>query len=103
MATAPSPIPNLAEGRRPARGHEAEDEDDPAGEDDGARAESIGQRTQTNAPAPMQRKLSSAAVAMPVRDHPIAWAMGCRTMLSEAIAPNPTHVTTIPAPTMTQP
>ena len=51
----------------------------------------------------MQRKFSSAAVAMPVRDQPMAWAIGWRKMLSEAIAPNPTHVTTIPAPTMIQP
>ena len=51
----------------------------------------------------MQRKLSIAAVAMPVRDQPIASAMGCRKMLSVSIAPNPTQVTTIPTATMTQP
>jgi len=56
-----------------------------------------------NAPTPMQRKLSSAAPATPVRDHPIASTMGCRKMLSVSIAPNPTQVMTIPTATMTQP
>ena len=48
-------------------------------------------------------KLRSAAVEMPVRDQPSAWAMGCRKTPSENIAPNPTQVTTIAVPTMTQP
>ena len=51
----------------------------------------------------MQRKLSIAAVAIPVRDQPIASAMGCRNTLSESIAPNPTQVTMMPTPTITQP
>ena len=45
----------------------------------------------------------SAAVEIPVRDQPIARAMGCRNTVSEIIAPNPTQVTTIPTPTMIQP
>jgi len=45
----------------------------------------------------------SAAVEIPVRDQPIASDMGWRKMPSESIAPTPTQVTTIPAPTMTQP
>jgi len=44
-----------------------------------------------------------AAVEMPVRDQPVAADMGWRKTPSENIAPNPTHVTTIPAPTMIQP
>src|SRR6266705_5546227 len=55
------------------------------------------------APAPMQSQLMSAAVEIPVRDQPIDVAMGCRNTVSEAIAPNPTQVTTIPTPTMIQP
>ncbi len=58
---------------------------------------------QKNDPTPMQRKLRSAAVEMPVRDQPIASDMGWRKTPSENIAPNPTQVTTIAAPTMTQP
>src|SRR2546426_11158705 len=58
---------------------------------------------QTNAPTPMQSQLMSAAVEIPVRDQPIALVMGCRNTVSEAIAPNPTQVTTIPTPTMIQP
>ena len=57
----------------------------------------------TNVPTPMQSQLMVAAVEMPVRDQPIASAMGCRKMLSESIAPKPTQVTTMPAPTITQP
>ena len=56
-----------------------------------------------NAPTPMQRKFSIAAVAIPVRDQPMADAMGWRKTLSVSIAPNPTQVTPIPTPTMTQP
>ncbi len=56
-----------------------------------------------NAPSPMQMKLSSAAAAMPVRDQPIASAIGCRKMLRVSIAPNPMQVMTMPTPTMTQP
>src|SRR5437016_4404811 len=58
---------------------------------------------QTNDPTPMQRKLRSAAVEIPVRDHPVAADMGWRKTPSEDIAPNPTQVTTMPAPTMIQP
>ena len=56
-----------------------------------------------NAPTPMHRKFSIAAIAIPVRDQPMAEAMGWRKTLSVSIAPNPTQVTTIPTPTMTQP
>src|SRR5688572_3438772 len=55
---------------------------------------------QAKAPAPIDRKLRSAAVAMPVRDQPIASAMGCKNTVSDIMAPNPTHVTTIPTPTI---
>ena len=58
---------------------------------------------QAKAPMPMHSQLMRAAVETPVRDHPIASAMGCRNTVREAIAPNPTHVTTIPTATMTQP
>ena len=40
---------------------------------------------------------------MPVRDHPMASAMGCRNTLSDIIEPNPTHVTAMPTATTTQP
>ena len=33
----------------------------------------------------------------------MASAIGWRNTLSDAIAPNPTHVTTMPTPTTTQP
>src|SRR5712691_2479554 len=58
---------------------------------------------QANAPALIDRKLSRAAVAMPVRDQPMAAAMGWRNTLSDIMAPNPTHVTTMPTATTTQP
>src|SRR5919106_1313196 len=58
---------------------------------------------QTSDPTPMHRKLKSAAVEIPVRDQPVSAEMGCRKTPSENIAPNPTQVTTIAAPTMTQP
>ena len=58
---------------------------------------------QTNDPTPMPRKFRSAAVEIAVRDQPIAPDMGWRKTPSESIAPNPTQVTTIPTPTMTQP
>ena len=58
---------------------------------------------QTNAPAPMVRKLRSAAVEIPVRDQPIASAMGGRKMPSDDIAPIATQLTTMPTPTITQP
>ena len=51
----------------------------------------------------MQSQLISATVEMPVRDQPIASAIGARNTVSASIAPTPTHVTTIPTPTMTQP
>jgi hypothetical protein len=54
---------------------------------------------QTIEPTPMQRKLRSAAVEMPVRDQSIAAAMGWRKTLSESIAPCPMQVTMIPTPT----
>ena len=58
---------------------------------------------QTNDPTPIETQLRSAAVEIPVRDQPIASDMGWRKMASESIAPTPMQVTTIPAPTMTQP
>ena len=58
---------------------------------------------QANALMPMQSQVMSAAVEMPVRDQPIASDMGCRNTLSESIAPTPTHVTTMPEPTMNHP
>jgi hypothetical protein len=51
----------------------------------------------------MQSQVRRAAVDTAVRDQPIASDMGCRNTLSESIAPKPTQVTTMPAPTMTQP
>jgi hypothetical protein len=51
----------------------------------------------------MQSQLTSAAVETPVRDQPIASAIGRRNTVSDVIAPNPTHVTMIPTPTMIQP
>ena len=65
-----------------------------------SRSESAPQR---NAPTPMASQLTRAAVEIPVRDHPIAWVMGWRKMLSESIAPMPMQVTTMPTPTMIQP
>ena len=56
-----------------------------------------------NDPTPMLSQLMRAAVEMPVRDQPVAAAMGCRKMLSDSIAPKPTQLTTMPVPTMTQP
>jgi hypothetical protein len=47
--------------------------------------------------------LTRAAVEIPGRDHPIAWVIGWRKMLSESIAPMPMQVTTMPTPTMIQP
>jgi hypothetical protein len=38
-----------------------------------------------------------------VRDQPIASDMGWRNTVSEAIAPNPMQVTTMPTATTTQP
>jgi hypothetical protein len=58
---------------------------------------------QKNDPTPMHTKLRSAAVEMPVRDQPIDSDIGWRKTPSENIAPNPTHVTTMATPTMTQP
>ena len=58
---------------------------------------------QRNEPMPMQSQLRSAAVETPVRDQPVASDMGWRKMLSESIEPTPMQVTTMPAPTMTQP
>jgi hypothetical protein len=55
------------------------------------------------APAAIERKLRSAAVAMPVRDQPIASDIGWRNTASDVIAPIPTQVITMPTPTMTQP
>jgi len=51
----------------------------------------------------MQSQLTSAAVEMPVRDQPIASEIGRRNTLSASIAPTPTQVTTIPAPTTNHP
>ena len=51
----------------------------------------------------MLRKFSRATVEIPVRDQPIAGAIGWRKMLSESIAPIPMQVTTMPTPTMIQP
>jgi hypothetical protein len=51
----------------------------------------------------MQRKLTIAAAAMPVRDHPIASAMGWRKTLRVSMAPKPTQVMTMPTATTTQP
>ena len=45
----------------------------------------------------------ATGVEIPERDQPIVSVMGCRNTVSETIAPNPTQVTTIPTPTMTQP
>jgi hypothetical protein len=64
---------------------------------------SLTESPHTNAPTPMQSQLTSAAVDTPVRDQPIASAIGCRNTVSDVIAPNPTHVTTIPTATMIQP
>ena len=47
--------------------------------------------------------MRDAAVEIPDRDQPMAAAMGWRNTLSDSIAPTPTQVTTMPAPTMTQP
>jgi hypothetical protein len=58
---------------------------------------------QTNALTPMDSQLMSAVVEMPVRDQPIASDTGCKNTLSASMAPTPTHVTTMPAPTMNQP
>ena len=65
-----------------------------------SRSESAPQR---NAPTPIPSQLTSAAVEIPVRVHPIAWVMGWRNTLSDSIAPMPIQVTTIPTPTMIQP
>ena len=51
----------------------------------------------------MPRKLSTAAVEMPARDQPMSWEIGCRKTPSDIMVPMPTHVTTMPTPTMTQP
>ncbi len=51
----------------------------------------------------MQSQFTSAAVEIPVRDQPMASATGARNTVSVAIAPKPTHVTTMPTTTMTQP
>ena len=51
----------------------------------------------------MHSQFTVAAVEIPVRDQPIAWAMGWRNTLSESIAPMPKQVTTMPMPTMAQP
>src|SRR2546430_4427654 len=58
---------------------------------------------QRKPPRPMQSQLMSAAVEIPVRDQPIASAIGARNTVSETIAPKPTQVTTIPTPTIVQP
>ena len=58
---------------------------------------------QKNDPKPMARKLSTAAVEMPARDQPMSCAIGCRKTPSDIIVPMPMQVTTMPAPTMTQP
>src|SRR5438093_1225305 len=68
----------------------------------GASAEGAG-APQMNALTPMQSQLISAVVDMPVRDQPIASDIGCKNTLSESIAPTPTHVMTMPDPTMNQP
>jgi hypothetical protein len=51
----------------------------------------------------MQSQPRSAAVEMPVRDQPIASAIGTRNTVSDAIAPKPTQVTTMPTATTIQP
>jgi hypothetical protein len=51
----------------------------------------------------MLRKLRSAAIEMPVRDQPIWVDIGWRKTPSENIAPKPTQVMTMAAPTTTQP
>jgi hypothetical protein len=58
---------------------------------------------QANAAALIARKFRSAAVAMPLRDQPIASVIGCRNTASDIMAPKPTQVTTMPTATMTQP
>src|SRR2546425_7325725 len=58
---------------------------------------------QTNDPMPMHRKLSRAAVEMPVRDQPVSADIGWRKTPSENIAPNPIQVTNTGAPTVTPP
>src|SRR5882724_12658695 len=50
---------------------------------------------QKNDPTPMLRKLSRAAVEMPVRDQPVSADIGWRKTPRENIAPNPIQVTTI--------
>ena len=40
---------------------------------------------------------------IPLRDHPVCWAIGARKTASAIIAPNPMQVITMPAPTTTQP
>ena len=58
---------------------------------------------QANEPTPMARKFSVAAAEMPARDQPIVCAIGCRKMPSDIIEPRPMQLTTMPAPTITQP
>ena len=51
----------------------------------------------------MHRKAIVAALEMPVRDQPVASAIGCRNTPSDIAVPNPMQVTTMPAATTTQP
>ena len=51
----------------------------------------------------MNRKLMVATEEMPLRDHPVACAMGISRTASDIIAPKLSPVITIPAPTTTQP
>jgi hypothetical protein len=51
----------------------------------------------------MLNQLIVAASETPVRDQPMASAIGCRKMLSDSIVPSPMHETTMPTATMIQP
>jgi hypothetical protein len=51
----------------------------------------------------MHRKLSVAAVDMPLRDQPVSPAIGCKNTARESIAPMAMQVINMPAPTTTQP
>jgi hypothetical protein len=55
------------------------------------------------AAAPIHKKLSVAAVEMPVRDQPVAAAKGAKNTPSESIAPMLRQVISMPAATTTQP
>ena len=79
----------LAERGRPARRHQAETEQNATAQDDGARAEPVGERAPQERADAHGEPVEERRGEMPVRDQPIASDMGWRKTPSESIDPDP--------------